>query len=516
MFFLFLRKLKILPLIVGFTALLLAGCSEFVPDAGKDAANIAIPVEEKEIIPQGAIAGNITVDLSSISEGEKMDLHGLTRSEVLDRISSMYDFSLRVINGIPDKSLYDEVSGNGVVLSENRIERLSTVSNDNVGADSFDIPDIIGPGVEVLLNEIYTNHGDKGLNDKDSYSLDIPFEEYADIYSSLLHDAWSVDAVSGAITSYDPENDEFLFGSSRDGYEVDKEKLKEDILDRLINRDFDCEIEATGNPVSAGDGSLKERYETLASYETHTTAQAVRNRNVELAAKAINGKIIMPGEEFSYNETVGKRTKEKGYGEAGAYLNGEVVNEIGGGVCQVSTTTYNAIFRAGFRSTERTSHTFAPSYVTPGLDATVSWGGPDYKFVNDSPYPIGLRAHYASRKVTVSVFGVPVLPEGVTLDLVSHKTATLGVPAPVYIISGKAENGSAGSIWEAYKVTYKDGEEISRDFDHTSKYVGHTPRILVNPLLPEGMTQEEYDALIQSMLQAQNQNQNPENQDNPQ
>ncbi len=488
--------------------MLLSGCSALQDGIDADKAEPIVIEKEAEVIPPGALAGDINVDVSLVSDKEKkISLHGLNRDEAMDKISSLYDFSLKVINDVPDMSIYEAVSDNDVVLSENRIERFSTVSNDSVEAGSFDIPDIITPGVEVLLNEIYTNHSEYDSDVKESYTLSIPYEEYADIYSALLHDSWSVDPASGAISGYDKENDEFVFGNGHDGYEVDMDALKNDLISALEAKEFGKEIRASGHTINVSSDSVRSLYKTLATYETHTTNQAVRNKNVFLAAEAINGRIIMPGEIFSYNETVGKRTKEKGYGEAGAYLNGEVVNEIGGGVCQVSTTTYNAVFRAGLRSIERTSHTFAPSYVTPGLDATVSWGGPDYKFINDTPYPIGIKAHYESRKVTVSIFGVPVLPEGITLDLVSHKTATLPVPAPVYISSGKTDNGSAGSIWEAYKVTYKDGEEIDRVFDHKSRYVGHTPRILVNPLLPEGMTQEQYDALMQQLLQqAQNQN----------
>ena len=82
---------------------------------------------------------------------------------------------------------------------------------------------------------------------------------------------------------------------------------------------------------------------------------------------------MRPGEEFSFNNTIGERTEEKGFGAAAAYNNGEVVQEVGGGVCQVSTTLYNAVVRAGLKVTYRQGHTFQPTYVTPGQDATVSW-----------------------------------------------------------------------------------------------------------------------------------------------
>ena len=485
------------------TVILLTGCDKsfFV---GEDdlPADREESIEIKEILPEGALPGNIYIDLSEInSSTEKLNLHGLTEEEARKKIASLYEFGLRVVNSNPAIAELKESS-----LSENQ-----AADNDEavkeIDYKDYDLPDIIGESADILLNEIYSEH----LHDEDiekDYKLEIPFDEYADALSSLIHDAWSVEGKANVLSSYDKENDEFVFNGAHNGYDIDREKLKNDILASLKDKKYDGVIVAEGEVSSVSPDSIKNNYKEIGSFMTHTTNIAVRNKNVSLAADAINGFILNPGEEFSYNGTVGQRTKEKGYGEAGAYFNGEVVQEIGGGVCQVSTTLYNAVFRAGLESTERTSHTFSPSYVTPGCDATVSWGGPDYKFVNNSDYPIGIKAHYENRKVYVSLFGVPLLEDGITLDLESHKTASLPMPAPVYISAGAEEKGTEGSIWEAYKVTYKDGEEVDRVFDHKSKYVGHTPRILTNPLIPPGMTPEEYNAAIlmlqqQQMLQAQ-------------
>ena len=112
------------------------------------------------------------------------------------------------------------------------------------------------------------------------------------------------------------------------------------------------------------------------------------------------------------------------YQGAAAYNNGEVVQEIGGGVCQVSTTLYNAVYRSGLGEesiTFRRSHTFEPNYITPGQDATVSWEQPDFRFKNTSSTSIGIKAGYADQKITVSIYGIPILEEGTKLDLVSEK-----------------------------------------------------------------------------------------------
>ena len=451
-----------------------------------------------EVIPEGAIPGNIYLDISAItSNSPVMNLHGLKREEVEKKIKDQINFSLKVVNSNPDLEEFKKL-----LVSENR----AVSDNEVKDLEEFELPDIVTESVDSMLDKIYAERLDDSTDHEETYSLEVPYSEYAEKYASAIHDAWSIEGAFNLITGFDEENNEFTFGGGHDGYEVDDDKLKENIETAFEEREFDKEIPADCVKVTVSVDALKEQYRELASYETHTTNIAVRNKNVSLAADSINGTIVQPGEEFSYNDTVGQRTKAKGYGEAGAYLNGEVVQEVGGGVCQVSTTLYNAIFRSGIKSTERTSHTFAPSYVTPGLDATVSWGGPDYKFVNNSPYPIGLFAHYENRKVRAAVYGIPLLPEGETWDLVSYKTATLGVPAPVYITSGKTDSGSAGSIWEAYKVIYKDGEEQERIFDHKSKYVGHTPRVYANPLIPEGMSIEEYNALLAALAAQQAQN----------
>ena len=195
-----------------------------------------------------------------------------------------------------------------------------------------------------------------------------------------------------------------------------------------------------------------------------------------------------PGQEVSFNDTVGQRTEAKGYQGAAAYNNGEVVQEIGGGVCQVSTTLYNAALKAGMKISMRRSHTFEPSYVTPGMDATVSWGGPDFRFINTSSSAIGIKASYSNQTVTVSIYGVPVLEDGVTYSLEATKTETFDLPEPHYeedqtlqpgqeVVKSK---GTQGSRWQVKLVVKKDGQVISNEVDHTATYKGHNPVIRRN------------------------------------
>lgn len=354
-------------------------------------------------------------------------------------------------------------------------------------SDQYKVTDLMAEKVDALLDEIYKD----GSDPQESYTLDTSgLDEKVKAEAAACGAKWDKKAKNGSIDKFDAASGKFVFAGEENGFAIDQDKLAADISQALKDKKFDAKITATGSDVAPeiSAASAKEKYKTISSFTTNTTANQNRNTNVRLAAEAINGTVIKPGQEFSFNGTVGQRTEAKGYKGAAAYNNGEVVQEIGGGVCQVSTTLYNAVFKAGLKISSRRSHTFEPSYVTPGRDATVSWDQPDFKFINNSSTAIGLRASYADQKVTVSVYGIPILEDGITWDLDSKKVEDLGTPNPTYeedqTLQPGAEvtksKGSTGSRWETYKVVYKNGKEISRELDHKTTYKGHTPVVRRN------------------------------------
>ncbi|MEI5906344.1 VanW family protein [Bacillus spongiae] len=129
-----------------------------------------------------------------------------------------------------------------------------------------------------------------------------------------------------------------------------------------------------------------------------------RSHNIQLAAKAIDNTVIFPGEKFSFNKVVGKRTKKKGYLSAPVIVRGELSEGIGGGICQVSSTLFNAVDRAGVKIVERYSHSRKVPYVPPNRDATVSWYGPDFTFKNPHNQPILIRAKVYGGQLIIKVF----------------------------------------------------------------------------------------------------------------
>lgn len=134
-----------------------------------------------------------------------------------------------------------------------------------------------------------------------------------------------------------------------------------------------------------------------------------RSHNIALAAKAINNAVVFPGEVFSFNKVVGKRTKEKGYLQAKVIVKGELSEGIGGGICQVSTTLFNAIDHAGLQIVQRYSHSRNVSYVLPGRDATVSWDGPDFSFKNKYNQPILIRVYAGEGRMFVTIYSTDMI-----------------------------------------------------------------------------------------------------------
>ncbi|WP_338471971.1 VanW family protein [Niallia sp. XMNu-256] len=155
------------------------------------------------------------------------------------------------------------------------------------------------------------------------------------------------------------------------------------------------------------DSELIENIRTklIGHYVTYFNSRnKERTHNIVLATQAINNHVIFPGETFSFNQTVGQRTKEKGYLPAPIIVKGELAEGIGGGICQVSSTLFNAIDRSGLDVINRFSHSKQVPYVPPGRDATVSWGGPDFTFKNQYNQPVLIRAKVYFGTMFVSIY----------------------------------------------------------------------------------------------------------------
>lgn len=147
------------------------------------------------------------------------------------------------------------------------------------------------------------------------------------------------------------------------------------------------------------------REEKIGSYVTKfKPGNKERTKNIELATEAINNYVLFPGDTFSFNQVVGERTKAKGYERAPVIVKGELAEDIGGGICQVSSTLFNAVDLRGIEMVERYSHSKSVPYVPSGRDATVSWHGPDFVFKNHSHRPLLIRANASNGDMSIHIY----------------------------------------------------------------------------------------------------------------
>ena len=152
------------------------------------------------------------------------------------------------------------------------------------------------------------------------------------------------------------------------------------------------------------------RHQKIGQYVTYFNSNnKSRSHNISLAAKAIDNHVVFPNETFSFNQVVGKRTKDKGYKSAPIIVRGELSEGVGGGICQVSSTLFNAVDRAGLEIAERYSHSRRVPYVPPGRDATVSWYGPDFRFQNKYNQPVLIRAKRYGGSMIVTLYSSDVI-----------------------------------------------------------------------------------------------------------
>ena len=235
--------------------------------------------------------------------------------------------------------------------------------------------------------------------------------------------------------------------------------------------------------------------DVLGTYTTKVTGTSTRIHNVYLAAQQINGKIYNPGEEFWYNATVGQRTEARGFGPAPAYSGGKTVDSVGGGICQVSSTLYYAALLANMKIVLRYCHQFAPGYITWGCDATVSWGGCDFAFRNNSDYPIQIVTDWKDNNLTVTILGTK------TDDTYVEMTNAVLSSTPwqtVYEVNEEMAPGSApvevqtpytGYLVKTYRNVYAaDGTLLSRTFEASSDYEKRDRVYQVDPQTYNQMT----------------------------
>lgn len=263
---------------------------------------------------------------------------------------------------------------------------------------------------------------------------------------------------------------------------------------------LDAEIEEP--EVTAADLKAVLFRDVLGEAKTHVSGSAGRIGNVKLSASSINGIVLNSGETFSYNQSVGQRTEARGYKPAPAYVKGETVDEVGGGICQTSSTLYLACLLGNLEITERYAHRYVPAYISWGMDATVSWGGPDYKFTNNTLYPVKIVTKYEKGYLTVQILGTNV--DGTYVKM-SNEVLSKTPWETIYQEDPTMAPGSPDVVkvtpYTGYKVNSyqtiydKDGKVIDSHFEASSNYKVRNKVILQAPAAQPGSGTAEIPAV---------------------
>ena len=317
--------------------------------------------------------------------------------------------------------------------------------------------------------------------------------------AETLSERVSTKAQDASIYQFDFSSRSFQFMPEQVGQEISSEEIYNAIIARMDARNYSAiSLTTTKTQPSVTVAQLSQSFGLISSYTTSTGTLKGYNRtkNIELACAAVTG-MVESGKTFSFNSTTGRRTVDKGYLPAGAIAQGASVEEVGGGVCQVSSTLFNAAAMANMEIVYSSPHAWPSTYVAAGRDATVDWQSYqkldqslDLKFKNTSDYPIFIVAYVTDVngnkttsynkecKCTVEIYGV-AFQDGISIDLQTELVSTTPAPTDIelrlntslaYGETKTIRKARDGYVYKTYRVYYQNGVEIRRDLLRTSTY----------------------------------------------
>ena len=262
--------------------------------------------------------------------------------------------------------------------------------------------------------------------------------------------------------------DPFTVYPEVEGVDFDVEKAKE-IISAEVKDEYVIDLIITKPKVTIDQIGTEAFPDQLATFTTrYDASDKDRTTNLVLACQKINGKVIMPGATFSYNEALGPRTASAGYKNAKIYSSGEVIDGIGGGICQISSTLYNSALMSDMEIVERRNHQFVTSYVGAGRDATVVYGSTDFKFKNTRTYPVKIVASAKSGIATVSIYGIKEADREYTYSFSTKTISTIPYTTKYVEDSSLApgkevvkQKGANGLVTQTYMTKMLNGKVIS-------------------------------------------------------
>ena len=418
---------------------------------------------------------------------DKLDVSGMTREEALAALES-YEKNLggqSIKLGIGDNVIEAKLSDLGV-----------TFDNEDL------VDEAIGDGHAGNIVKRYKDQKDLQHSGK---TFPLSWQTNEDTVRTYVENNCTKYDKKAQNASLTRENGAFNFVAGTEGLELNVDSAVRTISDYLENS-WTSDNTAVLNletQVTEPEGSAEELAnikDLLGSFTTSfSTSGSNRCKNVSSGASHINGTVLYPGEEFSAYETVSPFTEANGYAMAGSYLNGEVVDSMGGGICQVSTTLYNAVLRAELNVTERSPHSMTVHYVDLSEDAAIAGTYKDFKFVNSTEYPIYIEGYTTSdKKITFNIYGKETRDKNRTISFESQMVSETPATTILQEDAGQgigykavSSKGSSGYVAELYKIVKVNGVETDRIKVNKSTYKG-TNRVVTygtagDPTLSENL-----------------------------
>ena len=399
----------------------------------------------------------------------------------IDLSGKTYDEAVKLI-----KDKVSAMSGANITLhsiGENSV----TVTAAELGMtwdDTNMVADALYVGRSGNLVERYKERKDLEHNKK-VYPLNVDFDRQ--IVSSIVTEQGELHNVEAQNATLSKADGDFMITPGTTGEKIDVNASVSRImsgLDNFTGSDMSFDMVVIEDVPKASAEDLEKIHDIIGSFKTSfSTSGADRSGNVRNGTRLVNGTVLLPGDQFSMYETVSPFTEENWYFLAGSYLNGMVVESLGGGICQVSSTLYNAVLRAELQVDERHNHSMIVSYVDLSSDAAISGTSKDFKFTNNSEYPIYIEGITTSEKqIIFNIYGVETRPDNRKVSFESEQLSET-VPegdkiiadpaAPIGSISTQsAHTGYTGKLW---KIVTVDGKETERTEVNRSTYLP-TPR----------------------------------------
>lgn len=311
---------------------------------------------------------------------------------------------------------------------------------------------------------------------KYKFSLNLNEDVIRDFLNKMQEEIYS-EVADAKITR---ENNEFIITKEVYGKSLDAKKIFKDFKKKLNLEGKDIEIDANINLVEPKikEEALKEIDSIIGTYNTnYSTSSESRSTNILVGSSKINGTLLMPGEVFSAYKFMHPFTLPNGYRIAGAYSNGRVIDSVGGGICQVASTLYNAALRAELKITQRNNHSMTVAYVPASADAAIAGTYKDLKFVNNYDRPIYLEAIIEGKNLTFNIWGKEVRDKNREIEFVSEvlSQGSIGVryiDDPTLNVGEevKEDAGHAARKSKLWKIVKKDGQIIEKSLVSSDKY----------------------------------------------